>query len=96
MQLIVVIRCGANANASQKKKSLPTAADIWWTRSSMMLKVTFRSPRRFNLAPEAEGFVHIKFALSCQGGEDILLQPDDLRSVPAVGRLLSARHRSSA
>lgn len=48
------------------------------------------SPRRFNLAPEAESFIHIKFGLSCQGCENVLFQPDGLRSVPAVGGLLSA------
>lgn len=53
------------------------------------------SPRRFNLAPEAEGFIHVEFALSCQGSENVLLQPDGLCSVPAVGWLLSARDRSS-
>lgn len=57
----------------------------------MMLKrTTFHSPRRFNLAPEAEGFVHVEFAMSCQGSENVLLQPDDFCSVPAVAWLLSA------
>lgn len=53
------------------------------------------SPRRFNLAPKAEGFIDVEFALSCQGSENVLLQPDGLCSVPAVGWLLSARDRSS-
>lgn len=53
------------------------------------------SPCRFNLAPEAEGFIHIQFALSCQGSENVLLQPDGLRSVPAIGWLLSAIDRWS-
>lgn len=49
------------------------------------------SPCRFNLAPEAEGFIHIEFALSCQCSKNVLLQPDGLRSVPTVGWLISAR-----
>lgn len=49
------------------------------------------TPCRFNLAPEAEGFIYIEFALSCQRSENVLLQPDGLCSVPAVGWLLSAR-----
>lgn len=53
------------------------------------------SPCRFNLAPEAEGFIYVEFSLSCQGSENVLLQPDGLSSVPAVGWLLSARNRSS-
>lgn len=53
------------------------------------------SPCRFNLAPEAEGFIYVEFSLSCQGSEYVLLQPDGLCSVPAVGWLLSAGDRSS-
>lgn len=52
------------------------------------------SPRRFNLAPEAERFVDVQFALSCHGSENVLLQPDGLCSLPAVGWLLSARDGS--
>ncbi len=53
------------------------------------------SPSRLNLAPEAEGFIYVEFALSCQGSENVLLQPDGLCSVPAVGWLLSATDISS-
>lgn len=52
------------------------------------------SPRWFNLAPEAEGFIDIEFPLSCQGGENVLLQPDGLRSVPTVAGLLPAKEKS--
>lgn len=52
------------------------------------------SPGRFDLAPEAEGFIDIEFALSCQSSENVLLQPDGLCSVPTVGWLLSARDSS--
>lgn len=54
------------------------------------------SPRWFNLAPEAQGFIDIEFSLSCQGCENVLLQPDGLRSVPAVARLLAAGDKSGA
>lgn len=53
------------------------------------------SPCRFNLAPEAEGFIYVELALSCQGSENVLLQPDGLGPVPAIGWLLSARDKSS-
>lgn len=52
-------------------------------------------PCGLNLAPEAQGFIHVEFSPSRQGSENVLLQPDGLRSVPAVGRLLSARDRPS-
>lgn len=52
------------------------------------------SPSWFNLAPEAEGFIDIEFPLSCQGCENVLLQPDGLCSVPAVARLLPAGDKS--
>lgn len=54
------------------------------------------SPCWFNLAPEAEGFIDIEVSLSCQGCENVLLQPDGLRSVPAVARLLPAGDKSGA
>lgn len=54
------------------------------------------SPCWFNLAPEAEGFIDIEFSLSCQGCENVLLQPDGLRPVPAVARLLPAGDKSGA
>lgn len=53
------------------------------------------SPGRFNLAPEALRFIDIELALSRQGSENVLLQPDGLCSVPAVRWLLSARDTSA-
>lgn len=54
------------------------------------------SPRWFDLAPEAEGFIDVELFLSCQGSENVLLQPDGLRPVPAVARLLPAGDKSAA
>lgn len=53
------------------------------------------SPGRFNLAPEALRFIDVELALSRQGSENVLLQPDGLCSVPTVCWLLSARDTSA-
>lgn len=78
-----------NSRPEQKKKKGVKCRSVS-TRQNVK---TLRSPCRFDLAPEAQRFVNVEFALSRQSREDVLLQPDDLRSVPAVGRLLSGDRR---
>lgn len=79
----------------------PTGWPAWcaqiYAQSSWMWQHLWHvhSPGRFNLAPEALRFIDIELALSRQGSENVLLQPDGLCSVPAVCWLLSARDTSA-
>lgn len=77
-------------------------ADLWDTHEGQTLGGSHHadatappSPCRLDLTPEAQSFVDVELALSRQSRENVLLQPDDLRSVPAVGGLLSGDDTAS-